>query len=125
MISLIMKLFARISNAQKKSVQSFFLNGQHTEDDLYEALVLAYSREMDQLMEANTISSKVEHDDFATFSNDRMTKSNDEEENMVLRTPSPKNAMMGDEEESTKPMTPCTKTGSNDPNNTPIKIGFV
>jgi hypothetical protein len=47
---------------------------------------LAYKREMDQLMEANTITSEVEEDDSTTFINEGRTKSNDEEESTMPKT---------------------------------------
>jgi len=44
---------------------------------------------------------------------------------MVPKTPCPKDAMMDEEEEGMELVTPRTKTGSNDANNTPKEIGFA
>jgi hypothetical protein len=42
-------------------------NDTNVKDEPYEAPIFAYSREMDQLMEANTISNKVEEEDCETY----------------------------------------------------------
>jgi hypothetical protein len=49
------------------------------DDDPYEAPVLAYSREMDQLVEVNIISNEVEEDDCKTCPYGGMMKLDDEE----------------------------------------------
>jgi hypothetical protein len=46
----------------------------NADDDPYEALVLAHNKEMDQLVDTNTISSKVEEEDFDTCLDSKMTK---------------------------------------------------
>ncbi len=60
----------------------------NAKDDPYEALVLAYNMEMDQLVEVNKITSEVEEDDFATCMDERRMESNDEKKNTMARTPS-------------------------------------
>lgn len=69
-------------------IQSFFFkwtrNEKDEEDDPYEAPILTHNKEMDQLVEANTISSKVE-EEFASCTNGGMTKLDDEKENNMLR----------------------------------------
>jgi hypothetical protein len=42
---------------------------------------------MDQLVEANTNNSKVKEEDFMTCMDGGMTKSNEEEESMMPKTP--------------------------------------
>lgn len=78
---------------------------------------------MDQLMEANTINSKVDENDFATFSDGKMMESDDKEKNMVPRTPSLEDAMTDEEEENMELTTLRIKTSSNDPKSTPKEIG--
>jgi hypothetical protein len=58
-------------------------NDTNIKDDPYEAPIFAYSREMDQLMEASTISSKVEEEDYETYPYGRMTELDDEEKNTM------------------------------------------
>jgi hypothetical protein len=48
-------------------------NDVDTKDDPHEALILVYNREMDQLVEANTISSKVKEEDCETCLDGGMT----------------------------------------------------
>jgi hypothetical protein len=77
-------------NAPKKTSNSILKNNWprndvDVRDDPYEALILAYGREMDQLVEANTISSEEKEEDCETHLDDEMTKSNDEKERMVPR----------------------------------------
>jgi hypothetical protein len=74
-------------------------------------------------VKVNIISNGVEEEDFATRFDGGMMESDDEEENTVPKTPCPKNAMMDEEKEGTKLITPRTKMGSNDNSNTPRKIG--
>jgi hypothetical protein len=50
----------------------------------YEVVILAYNREINQLMEANTISSKVDEEDSTTRPNGEMMELDDKEESMVL-----------------------------------------
>ncbi len=64
-------------------------NDLYANDDLYEALILVYNKEMDLLMEVNKISSEVEEEHFETCLDGGMSKSNDKEKNMVLETLSP------------------------------------
>ncbi len=44
----------------------------------YEAPVLVYNREMDQLVEINTITREVKEDDFGACADEGKTESNDE-----------------------------------------------
>jgi len=53
-----------------------------------------------------------------------MTKSDDEEENIVLKTPCPKN-IVTDEEEGMEPTTPRIKTGYNDASSTLRELGLL
>jgi hypothetical protein len=65
MISSTMQLFARILNAIKIYIileKKWPKDNSNVKDDPYEAPIFAY-KEMDQLMEANIISSKVEEED--------------------------------------------------------------
>ncbi len=60
-----MQLFARILNAIKIYIileKKWPKDNSNVKDDPYEAPIFAY-KEMDQLMEANIISSKVEEED--------------------------------------------------------------
>jgi hypothetical protein len=82
---------------QKKKWSRKYLNAK---DDPYEALIFAYNKEMDQLVEANMISSEVEEEDFIACLDDGMTESDDEEENMVLKITCLLNTMMNFEEEN-------------------------
>jgi hypothetical protein len=120
------RLLARVQCAQKINdsilKKNWPKNDANAKDDPHEALVVAYNREMDQLMEANTISSEVEEEDCETCPNGGMTKSDDEEENIVLETPCPKNIVM-DEEEGMEPTTLRIKTGYNDASSTLKEIG--
>jgi hypothetical protein len=52
---------------------------------------------MDQLMEANIISSKVEEEDSIMWLNGRMTESNDEEKTWCQKHHAPKDAMIDEE----------------------------
>ncbi len=56
----------------------------NAEDDPYEVVILAYNREINQLMESNTISNEVDEEDFATRPNGEMMELDDKEESMVL-----------------------------------------
>jgi hypothetical protein len=117
----------RIPSAEKKNDPIFFfkwpINYLNAKDDPYEAPILAYNREIDQLMEANTISSEVDEEDFATCPNGEMMESYDKKESMVLKTPCLENTMTDSKEEGMKSTTPRSKMGSNDVTNTPKKIG--
>lgn len=63
---------------------------------------------MDQLIKANTISSKVEEGDYETCPYGRMMESNDEEESIVPKTPCLKDVVMDEEEEGIESATPRT-----------------
>jgi hypothetical protein len=70
-----------IPSAQKKMINFFFKWPKielNVKENPYEAPTFAYNREMDQLLEANIITNKVE-EDFITCEDVKMTKSNDEE----------------------------------------------
>jgi hypothetical protein len=95
----------------------------NAKDDPYEAPILDYNREIDQLMEANTINSEVDEEDPTTCPNGEMMESNDEERNMVLKTPCLENIMTDSKKEGTKLTTLKSKMGSNDVTNAPKKIG--
>jgi len=71
------------------------------------------------------ISSKVEKEDSTTCLKGRMTKLDEEEESKVPKTTYPKDTIMDskEEEENIELMTPRSKMGSNDVNNTPVEIG--
>jgi hypothetical protein len=49
-------------------------NESNAKDDPYETLAFAYNKEMDQLVEANTITSKVEEEDSTTCIDAKMTE---------------------------------------------------
>jgi hypothetical protein len=74
----------------------------------YETPIFIYSKEMDQLIEAITISNKVEEGDYETCPYGKMMESNDEEENIVHKTPCLKDVVMDEEEEGTESTTPRT-----------------
>jgi hypothetical protein len=95
----------KLSNSNLK--KNWPRNDGDAKDDPYEALVLAYNREMDQLVEAITISNKVE------------------EENMMFETPCLEDVVTDEEKEGMESMTPRTEMGYNDANNTPEEIGFA
>jgi hypothetical protein len=80
-------------------------NDSNVKDDPYEATIFAYNKEMNHLVEANTISSKVKEEDFTTCLDGKMTKLDEEEKNTVLKTLCPKDVMTNEEEEGTKPTT--------------------
>jgi hypothetical protein len=73
----------------------------NVKDDPYETPIFTYNKEMDQLMEVNIISSKVEEDNYEIYPYGRMTESNDEEKTTMLETPCPKDVMTNEEEEGT------------------------
>ncbi len=50
-------------------------NNLDAEDDAYKALVFTYSKEMDQLVEANTNTSEVEEKDFGTCIDGKLIES--------------------------------------------------
>ncbi len=64
-------------------------------------------------MEVNTIISKVEEEEYETCSDDGIIKLDDEEKNIVLETPCPKDVVIDEEEEGTELTTPRTKIGYN------------
>jgi hypothetical protein len=97
----------------------------NVKDDPYEAPIFAYNREIDQLMEANTISNEVDEEDSTTCPNDEMMELNEEEKNMVVKTPCLENTMTDSNEEDIEPTTPRLKMGSNDVTNTPKKISSI
>ncbi len=80
-------------------------NNVNANNDPYEAPVLPYIKEMDQLVEANTINSKVKKEDYETCPNGKMTKLDDKEESTVPKTLHPKDVVMDEEEDGTEPMT--------------------
>jgi len=80
-------------------------NNVNANNDPYEAPVLPYIKEMDQLVEANTINSKVKEEDYETSPNGKMTKLDDKEESTVPKTLHPKDVVMDEEEDGTEPMT--------------------
>ncbi len=65
-----MELPTGVQCTQKKSdsilEKNWSKNDVDVKDDPYKALVLTYSREMDQLVEANIISSKMEEENYET-----------------------------------------------------------
>jgi len=88
---------------------------------------LVYNRGMDQLVAVNIISNKVEKEDSTTCLKGKMIELDDIKESKMLETTCPKDTIMDlrEEEENIKMMTPRLETGSNDVNNTPIKIGSI
>jgi hypothetical protein len=98
-------------------------NDGDAKDDPYEALVLAYNKEMDKLVEAVTISNKVEKEDCETCPDGEMMELDDEEESMMFETPCPEDVVTDEEEEGMESMTPRTKTSYNNANNRLEKIG--
>jgi hypothetical protein len=62
-------------------------------------------------------------EDSTTCLDGGMTKLDDEEKNMMPKTPCPKDAMTDEEEESTKLTTLKTKMDYSDANNKPKEIG--
>ncbi len=94
-------------------------------DDPYVALTIASNKEMDQLVEANTITSKVEKEDFTTCTNVGMTELDDEEDNMIPEPQSPEENMIDEEEESLESTTPRIETDSNDVSSTAREVGFA
>jgi len=75
----------------------------------------------------NIISNKVEKEDSTTCLKGKMIELDDIKESKMLETTCPKDTIMDlrEEEENIKMMTPRLETGSNDVNNTPIKIGSI
>jgi hypothetical protein len=70
-------------------------------------------------METNTINNKVEEKDSKTCLDGEMTK-----ENMVPKTPCPKDVLTNEKEKNKELVTPRTKMGYNDVSNTTRKFGF-
>ncbi len=105
---------------KKKSIEkkNWPRNNADAKDDPYETLILAYSKEMDQLVEVNIIRNEVDENDYDTCPNGRMTKK---------KTWCPRHhaQVMDEEEECTKLTTPRTKLNYNDVNNTPRGIGSI
>ncbi len=58
-------------------------NESNAKDDLYETSTFAYNREMDQLVEANTIINEVEEEDSIECVNVKMMELDDENENIM------------------------------------------
>ncbi len=98
-------------------------NESNVEDNPYEAPTLTYNKEMDKLVEANTITNDMEEEVSIACADAGMTKSNDEEESMMLEPQSPLKKMTNEEKESPKWATLRTKTSSNDVSNTPKEVG--
>jgi hypothetical protein len=73
------------------------------------------------------INNEVKEKDFATCLDGKMVKLDDEEKNTMPKTKCLENTMMDfkKEEEGTKLTTPSLKMGSNDVNNTLLKIGYT
>jgi hypothetical protein len=74
------RLPTRIPSGQKK-IQYWKKNGQKkldVQEYPYEAPLLVYNREMDQLVEINTITRAVKEDDFGACADEGKMKSNDE-----------------------------------------------
>jgi len=89
MISSIMQLLIRILSAPPK--KNLFLENKwlkdnsNVKDDPYETPIFAYNKEMDQLMEANIISSNVEEEDSTTCPNGKTMELNDQEKTQCQR----------------------------------------
>jgi len=73
-------------------------------------------------VEANTITSKVEEEDFATCVDVEMTEFDHKEKNTTLETQNPEENMTNEEKEGLEPSTPRIETSSNDVNNTPREL---
>jgi hypothetical protein len=82
-----MRLPIGIPSAPKKNDSIFKKkwpkNESNAEDDPYEILAFAYNKEMYQLVEANTITSKVEEEDPATCIDAEMTELDHKEKNTM------------------------------------------
>ncbi len=76
-------------------------------------------------MEANTINNEVEEKDSIACPNGEMKESDDQKKNIMLKTPCPKAATKDEEEESMELVTPRTKMGFNDMDNTLKFFGFT
>jgi hypothetical protein len=76
-------------------------------------------------VEANTISSEVEEEDYETCPNGKMMKLNDEEESTMFKRPCPKNLVTYEEEEGMELATPRIKMDYNDASSTLKEIGFA
>jgi hypothetical protein len=101
----------------------------NAENDPYETPTLAYNREMDQLVVANTVNNEMEEENIpglddeeesegpkTTLLGDTMTKLDEEEEK-------PTTLKLVMDEELEEPVTLRSKMGLNIVNNTPRKIG--
>jgi hypothetical protein len=91
-------------NAPKKISDSILeknwpKNDSNVKDDPYESPIFTYNKEMDQLMEVNIISNKVEEENYEIYPYGRMMESDDEAKTIVLETPCPKDVMPNEEEE--------------------------
>ncbi len=77
-------LLAGIQSAQKISnsilEKKWPRNELDEEDDPYEALALAYNKEKDPLVKANTNTNEVEKEDSTTCTNAKMMELDDKEE---------------------------------------------
>jgi hypothetical protein len=80
---------------------------------------------MDQLVEANTITSKVEKEDFTTCTNVGMMELDDEKDSMIPEPQSPEENMIDEEEESLESTTPRIETDSNDVSSALREVGFA
>ncbi len=63
---------------------------------------------MNQLVEVNIINNEVEKEDYKTCPNGGMIESDDKEENMMPKTPCPKDVLTDEEKEGIKFVTPKT-----------------
>jgi hypothetical protein len=64
---------------RKKSILKKNWRRNDANVEVNEAIVFAYNREMDQLVEANAINSEVKEEDYKTCLDGRMTKLDDKE----------------------------------------------
>lgn len=101
-----MQLLVGIPSGQKNKRfnigKKWSRNNSNAKDDPYETQVLAYSKELNQLVEANTIISEVEEDDFVVCVDERRTKLDDEEESTMPKTPRPKRCQRRQRTDDTK-----------------------
>jgi len=74
-------------------------NESNAKDDPYETLAFAYIKEMDQLVEANTITNKVEEEDSIICVDAKMMKLDHKEKNTMPKTQNPKKNMTNEKKE--------------------------
>ncbi len=74
-------------------------NESNIEDYPYETLAFAYNKEMDQLVEANTIASKVEEEDSTTCVDAKMIELDHKQKNTMPNTQSPTENMTNEKME--------------------------